>query len=306
MSTTRILEDPAHGFGGLLRAALPSLPGINLLPGVRKAPGPFSELAFTRPSVMVNREHAMAYASVCGFPAKDSVPLTYPHVLGFGLHMSIMTDPQFPYPAIGTVHLANSITGHRAIHPGEELMITARAESPRPHPKGVTVDFLTEVYAGEDLVWESTSTYLRRGVSTSLMTEAGTPTSASPTAAPELREATEEDAGATIQWRLPANLGRRYASVSGDHNPIHLSPLTARALGFRRQIAHGMWSLGRCVAAIENRLPEAVTVDVAFKKPIFLPGTVAFGLTTVAKQHSFSLTRPKDGSPHLIGRATPA
>ena len=41
--------------------------------------------------------------------------------------------------------------------------------------------------------------------------------------------------------------------MSGDHNPIHLHPLTAKALGYPRQLAHGMWSLARCVAALENR-----------------------------------------------------
>ena len=60
--------------------------------------------------------------------------------------------------------------------------------------------------------------------------------------------------------------------MSGDHNPIHLYPITAKALGFPRQIAHGMWTMARCVAALENRLPDAVRVDVAFKKPVLLPG----------------------------------
>ena len=78
-----------------------------------------------------------------------------------------------------------------------------------------------------------------------------------------------------VEWRLPADLGREYAAVSGDHNPIHLYPLTAKAFGFQRQIAHGMWSKARCVAAFENRLPDAATVEVEFKKPIFLPGKVA-------------------------------
>jgi acyl dehydratase len=97
--------------------------------------------------------------------------------------------------------------------------------------------------------------------------------------------------------------------VSGDHNPIHLHPLTAKALGFPRQIAHGMWSLARCVAALENRLPDEVTVDVAFKKPILLPGSVAFGATQVSDAearsgYAFSLTNPKTGAPHLAGRTT--
>ena len=105
-----------------------------------------------------------------------------------------------------------------------------------------------------------------------------------------------------MEWRLPADLGRTYASVSGDANPIHLYPLTARALGFPRQIAHGMWTLARCVAAIENRLPTAVTVEAAFKKPVFLPGTVAFAARQDDAGWTFALTSPKDGSPHLLGR----
>ena len=91
--------------------------------------------------------------------------------------------------------------------------------------------------------------------------------------------------------------------MSGDRNPIHLYPLTAKALGFPRQIAHGMWSKARCVAAIENRLPDAVRVDVAFKKPILLPGTVSFGVARIDDGHAFSLTSPKDGAPHLVGVA---
>jgi acyl dehydratase len=105
-----------------------------------------------------------------------------------------------------------------------------------------------------------------------------------------------------VTWRLGGDVGRRYAAVSGDHNPIHLYRLTARAFGFRSQIAHGMWSLARCVAALENRLPEAVTVEAAFRKPVFLPGTVAFGRDALDEGIAFSLTSPRDGSAHLVGR----
>jgi acyl dehydratase len=105
-----------------------------------------------------------------------------------------------------------------------------------------------------------------------------------------------------VSWRLAGDVGRRYAAVSGDHNPIHLYPLTAKALGFPRQIAHGMWSLARCVAAVENRLPDSVTVDATFKKPIFLPGTVAFGQDPTVGGIAFALTSPKNGAPHVVGR----
>jgi hypothetical protein len=271
----------------LVKAALPSVPVVNQLPGVKKASADgFEGLSKDRPPVTVERGHVDTYAAVCGFPTKDTVPLPYPHMLAFPLHMAIMTDPAFPAPAIGTVHLENSITRHRQIAVGEELAVSASVGPPQPHPKGTVYRFVTEVRAGDDLVWESTSTYLRRGKGDE-----------SAPSGPTFPDAPLSG----IVWKLPADLGRRYAAVSGDHNPIHLYPLTARALGFPRQIAHGMWSKARCVAALENRLPDAVRVDAAFKKPIILPGQVAFGSAPTNDGYAFSLSSPKSGAPHLAG-----
>ena len=277
--------------GTLLRAALPAVPGANLLPGVRKAPAAdFTGLAYQREGVVAERARVEADAAVCGFPRKDVVPLTFPHLLAFPLHMAIMSDAAFPYPAIGMVHVENAITAHRAIGVGEALDVTTEVGAARPHAKGVLLDFVTTASTDGGTVWESTSTYLRRG------------RSVDGDAAPGLVVADPPTGG--IEWRLPGDLGRTYAAVSGDSNPIHLYPLTAKALGFPRQIAHGMWTLARSVAAIENRLPDAVTVEVAFKKPVFLPGTVTFAARQGDAGWTVALTNPKDGSPHLVGRTT--
>jgi acyl dehydratase len=274
----------------LLKAALPSVPGVNLLPGVRKDPDADPSVLSAERTMAIDRGHAAAYAEVCGFQPKDAVPLPYPHVLAFPLHLELMARPAFPFPAVGAVHLENTITRHRPLFPGERVTVAARCSSPRPHPKGTLVDFRTEVRSGEEPVWESTSTYLRRsqgeGQSTSGLRLDSVPSG-------------------TVEWRLPGDLGRRYAAVSGDRNPIHLYALTAKALGFPRQIAHGMWSTARCVAALENRLPDVVRVEVAYKLPILLPGTVSFGMRAVGDGFDFGLTGPSDGSPHLVGRATP-
>jgi acyl dehydratase len=289
----RTLTAEPGGLATLVRAALPALPVVNRLPGIRKRPAAdFDGLAYSRADVVVARERVDAYAAVCGFPRKDVTPVTYPHLLAFPLHMAIMGDPAFPYPAIGMVHVENTITAHRPVGVGETLDVTTAVGAPRPHARGVLLDFVTTVTAGGEVAWESTSTYLRRGRSVEGepapgMTITGTPSGG-------------------IEWRLPADLGRRYAAVSGDANPIHLYPLTARALGFPRQIAHGMWTLARSVAAIENRLPDAVTVEVAFKKPVLLPATVAFAARQDDDRWSFAMTSPKDGSPHLLGRTSPA
>ena len=293
MTTPKTLTGEPGGLTTLVRAALPAVPGVNRLPGIRKGPaGEFTGLAYSRAAVVAERSRMDAYAAVCGYPRRDVVPVSFPHLLAFPLHMAIMGDPAFPYAAIGMVHVDNEITAHRAIGVGETLDVTTSVATPRPHAKGVLLDFTTTVTADGRTVWESTSTYLRRGRSVD-----GEP-------APGL--ALPDPPAGGVEWRLPADLGRAYAAVSGDANPIHLYPVTARALGFPRQIAHGMWTLARSVAAIENRLPEAVAVDVAFKKPVLLPSTVRYAAQQDDAGWSFAMTNPKDGAPHLLGRATPA
>lgn len=277
------------GLATLARAALPALPLVGQLPGVRKSGGPFHGMTVTRPPVTIARDQVDAYAEVCGFPAKDEVPLPYPHMLAFPLHMAILTDPAFPAPAIGTVHLENSITRRRPIAIGDTLEVATTVGPAQPHPKGTVFEFRTTAYAGEELVWESVSTYLRRGRGDASASWGSQFPDVSP--------------GGTV-WRLPADLGRRYASVSGDYNPIHLYPLTAKALGFNRQIAHGMWTKARCIAALENRLPAAVRVDVAFKKPVFLPSTVAFGSRPLDDGYAFTLGKAGSETVHLVGRTT--
>ena len=290
--TTREVTGAPATLPLLLKAALPVIPGVSMLPGVRKSGSTLPQLTLTRHDVPVDREHVAAYSEVCGFGLKDTVPLTYPHMLAFPLHMAIMTDGAFPFPAIGTVHLENSITQHRPLSAAEKLQVTVRPDALRKHPKGQVFDLLTEVHSGGELVWEETSTFLRRGRSDDAAADPG------------LR--LQDTAPSGIEWRLGGDLGRRYAGVSGDHNPIHLYGLMAKAFGFPRQIAHGMWSKARCVAMLDSRLPGAVRVDVAFKKPVLLPGTVAFGSRELDGNDgwAFSLTSPKDGAPHLLGRTS--
>lgn len=285
----RTIEGQPSSLPTMLKVALPVLPGVNLIPGVAKKGSSLPDLTLHRRDVAVDRAHVMAYAAVCGFEPSQTLPFTYPHMLAFPLHMGIMTDSSFPFPAIGTVHVGNSITRHREISPTEKLDLSASAVNLRPHPKGRVFDLVTTVTSGEETVWESTSNYLRVGKADK--------------SAPSEGEPFDLVAGTGTVWRLPGDLGRRYAAVSGDHNPIHLYPLTAKAFGFPRQIAHGMWTMARCVAALENRLPDAVRVDVAFKKPVLLPGTVVFGSTPIDDGFAFGLTSPS-GKPHLAGRTT--
>ncbi|UMG92296.1 MaoC/PaaZ C-terminal domain-containing protein [Nocardioides sp. TF02-7] len=281
---------PGGGTATMLKAALPVVPGVNQLPGVRKAGGDLPDLTLRREGVRVERGQVDRYAAVCGFPSKDVAPVPYLHMLAFPLHMALMTDPSFPFPAIGTVHLENAITQHRPVAVGETVSLELRARNLRASTKGRAFDMAVTATVGDEVVWESVSTYLRLGGGDKEHGDPGTSFPAVEATAPE--------------WRLPGDLGRRYAAVSGDHNPIHLYPLTAKAFGFPRHIAHGMWTKARCIAALENRLPDAVRVEVGFKKPVFLPGKVRFGAERTDAGWAFALTSPRSSAPHLLGRTT--
>lgn len=274
----------------MLKAALPAVPGVNQLPGIKKTGGALPDLVLERNDVVVERAAVDRYAAVCGFPTRDVAPVPYLHMLAFPLHMQLMTDAAFPFPAIGSVHLENTIVQHRPVAIGETVSLRLVADNLRNSTKGRAWDMNVTGTVGDEVVWESVSTYLRVGKGDKENGDPGMSLSS-------------VDAKGPV-WSLPDNLGRTYGAVSGDRNPIHLYPLTAKALGFPRHIAHGMWSKARCIAALENRLPDAVKVEVAFKKPIFLPGKAQFGADRTANGYDFTLVNPKSGAPHLLGRTT--
>ena len=292
------------------RAGAAMIPGASQLPFVGGGGRDVPELTLRLTDVEIDSARVADYGRVCGFALRDVVPPTYPHMLAFPLHLSLMTDPSFPFRAIGLVHIANRITQHRPIRSSERLRIDVSATPVEDHPRGKQFSLVTEVRAGDELVWEEVSTNLKRGSGGAGGSGSGSNGKApAPAPAPALPSA--EDLPVTATWSLPGGLGRRYASVSGDYNPIHVHPLSARLFGFPSAIAHGMWTKARCLAALEPRLPDAFTVDVAFKKPILLPGKVEFCEAAVSEAESgfaieFGVRNPRKGSSHLDGRVVGA
>lgn len=276
-----------------LRAALPALPGIGSLSRVRHSGDAAPDLTLTRNGVRVDADQLRQYEQVCGFAVGAAVPATYLHLTVFGLQMALMTDTTFPIAPMGAIHVANSITVHRRLDAEEEYDVSVAAADLRPHPRGRLIDLRSSAQVAGVPAWEETSTLLARGRNDSAARSTNV-----------LKDA-EPPAG-IVRWRLPSSLGRRYAAVSGDRNPIHLYAATAKAFGFPRQIAHGMWTMARCLAALQGRLPDAYTLEVAFKKPIPLPSTVVFGSRLGDGVIDFGVTANTDGAPHLVGRITEA
>lgn len=285
---------------------LPRVPGvgteiIRALAPTRRG-GPDGDLPARR--VMVtdleqDAERFAAYSRVCALTLRDTVPATWLHVLTFPLQVHLMAGSDFPLSLAGLVHVSNQMRLHRPVDVGERLTLSSSAADLRAHRSGTQVDLLGEARVGDEVVWTGRSTYLARG-----RRPAGSPVPEGPSAASRDTGSTPDQDGPVVPaqlWRLPADLGRQYAGVSGDVNPIHLTPLTAKAFGFPRTIAHGMWTHARALAALEGRVPRAYEVSVEFRKPVLLPSTVGFSFSRAGEGHAFRITSRDGSRVHLTG-----
>jgi hypothetical protein len=272
----------------MLRAAVTATPGLSSIRRNRRDAVEIPKLAVRCQNQSADLDRLVAYNRVLGFGLKATLPVTYPHILAFSLHLALLTDRRFPVPALGLVHINDSITQHRPLQTSERLDLDVRAANLRPHRRGQQFDVLTTATVAGSVVWEESTTLLRRG--------GGRP--------PDSVSRPEPFPVGPVQWRLPADLGRRYAAVSGDCNPIHLYGITARAFGFSRPIAHGMWSLARCLAQLDGRLSPSYTVEAAFGKPILLPARVGFAVAEEGSGLRFAVCDASRGTPHLSGTIT--
>jgi acyl dehydratase len=237
--------------------------------------GPIPHIAATARRL---RGDPAAYAEVCGLPASPMLPLCFPDMLCRGLQLAVLTDPAFPVPLLGIVHVRQRIEQRRGIAADEPLSGHVWVEGHRPARRGGELDMHTVVSNGEEALWHGVTTILSRDLPR-LPQE---PTQ-EPTQKPGQNKASKTDIVFQHQrstaWTVPEDLGRRYARVSGDVNPIHHYAWTAKLFGFKRAIAHGWWTLARCLAEMDvssDTWPGVLSVDARFLSPVSLPSTVWF------------------------------
>jgi acyl dehydratase len=235
-----------------------------------------------------------AYRRVCGFAADGKLPITYPHVMTTPLHMAVLTSDAFPIRLLGLVHVRNEIISHRPIGQDEALDVLCSLPAHRETDRGQEFDFSTTANVGGTEVWSETSTFLARRRSDR---GGGSARSAPKPPGDETPAAVQ-----TTSWHADADIGRRYASVSGDYNLIHISDLTARLFGFQRAIAHGLWSLARTAAELRPRLAsDGVKLSAEFKLPILLPAWVTLQSWTSDSGIAFALKDAQGEKPHITG-----
>jgi acyl dehydratase len=202
--------------------------------------------------------------------------------------MSLVTGFDFPFAAMGSVHTENHITQYRPIGVTDTVDVNVHAENLREHRRGLLVDVITDVSVGNERAWHQVTTFLHQQ-RTSLSDEPKPPPQKQPKLPPP-----------NGVLSISAGQIRRYASVGGDHNPIHTNPIAAKLFGFPTVIAHGMFTAAAVLRTVEGQLPDAVQYSVRFAKPVVLPAKANLYVKRVANGWNLALRNSK-GQPHLTG-----
>ena len=274
------------GLQNLIRAAagaLPFVPRGDTLP----------ERTLIAENLAIDAANVAAYAKVTGLRFGDAVPLTYPFALTFPSVMSLVTGFDFPFAAMGSVHVENHVTQYRPILVTDTVSVRVHAANLREHRRGLLVDIVTDVNVGNETAWHQVTTFLHQQ-KTSLSDEPKAPPQKQPKLGPPN----------AVLHITPGQI-RHYASVSGDHNPIHTNPIAAKLFGFPTVIAHGMFSAAAVLANIEGRLPDAVRYSVKFAKPVVLPARAGLYVDRGSDGWELTLRHLSKGDPHLIGTVAP-
>lgn len=246
-----------------------------------------------------DHQHVAAYNALCGFPRADQVAMTYPQVLATPLYLNLMTRPGFPLPLMGLVHVRNRIECRRALALDESFDISVALGASREVRAGLELDLAIVVSElGGEQLWKATMTVLKRGV----RADDGQPALSGPK--PNLVDATPADTGVAqyLTIRAPEDTGRRYARISQDYNPIHLHAATAKLFGFKRAIAHGLWSKARVLAELQPKLASLPRLfEVQFRQPLLLPGRATLRYVQEPARVDFALLEASGSKVHLNG-----
>nr|WP_258727278.1 MaoC/PaaZ C-terminal domain-containing protein [Cellulomonas sp. NS3] len=305
-----------------------------------RGPVDLPEVAYLVAGVQADATHLTAYQHLLGETASDVLPAGFVHVLAFPVATAVMARPDFPLPLAGLVHLTNEVSQHVPLRLGQAVDVRAWAQGLAAHRTGTTVELVTEVRLagaarelGEGPVaWRGVSTYLARGmhlVRAGAGADGGGVTGgvggSDGARGDDARDGGARGGGAadgggaqarpafvppvpTARWELDAGTGRRYAAVSGDRNPIHLSAVSAKALGFPRAIAHGMYTAARALATVGAERGDAFTWSVEFAKPVLLPGSVAVRVAADGAPgdgYTYAGWHARTGKLHLTGSVRP-
>ena len=280
-----ILTHPPKTFGMYCKALFNRRAGLKV--------GELIPKLYTSFSLNIDQGWTKRYLDICGWSISNPLylPLTAPQVLAAPLHTYLLTHRLFPVSPLGIVHAANEIVCHQPIPVTAQLTFTIWTGDTRWRERGFEFDLHTSVTAdgSQSPNWLARTVIFR---STQKRQTSRGKSSATPSIL----------LGTSHELQLAKDLGRRYAPIAGDHNPIHLYPITAQLFGFKRPIVHGMWTLARslCLVDPSTQHLKTGTLSVRFKRPLLLPHT-ATSILSIHEDHTCFQVLDERGRSSLEG-----
>jgi acyl dehydratase len=255
------------------------------------------------------RERVEAYRTVCGGTQSEYLPVAYPHVLATPVQLALMSSSAFPVRLMGLVHLRNHIEVQRPMRIDEAGSIRVWIDGHRDTDRGQEFDINTRVDVDGRAVWSEICVFMARRLtrdaskrtSARILAGEGIPAPDAEAVKPPSPESVR-----VAKVEADEDIGWRYARVAGDFNPIHLSRIGARMFGFDQPIAHGMWSMARCLAALDSRTFDVPRrVDVVFKRPVTIPAPLTLETWHAPDGAGFALKGTGKGKMHVAGSVVP-
>lgn len=256
----------------------------------------------------IDPTHLMAFHHICSIPLHPDAcihPL-YPHLLAAALHAQLITHQDFPYAPAGLIHVRNSITVHAPMTPNMELEVRVAFGDLTPVKRGLEFELLTHISCGTHVLWEERTTVLvpqhMKRTSHTKKNSYGQNDSTQTYDSKNVENVCPKTTRSVI-LDVPVQQGRKFACVSGDFNPIHLHTMSAKLFGFKRAIAHGVWTLGRTLGEIHDDLMEPpYIIENRFLRPVYLPSSILLQQWRGAQGLEFKIINPTSHIPHMKGR----
>jgi hypothetical protein len=209
--------------------------------------------------------------------SKSEIPPLFPYALLTHLQFSIVNDKNFPFSPFGLIHKTENIHCLKPLVSGlweARMMI----DNYKVIETGVEIDFKTELKINGEVHWTSVTKAFKKLKQGSKKN----------------REESQSQSQKVL-WQLPSGLGRKYGLVSLNIDPIHMFNSTAKLMGHKSAIIHGMWTVARGLSEMGS-ISYPMNLKAKFLSPIYLPSNVFF----VPSQNGFSIHAENDKLVHLV------
>lgn len=247
-----------------LAPALPSVLGLL----IHRRPGLSDLRAMPRierqvQQARIDADWLRSYRACTGLPPwqEGGVPPLALQIAAAPLHLAIMADRAFPFRPLGIVHQSQHIQQWSEIDATASIDLVAHSTGAREERRGISFGLVTEARVEQALVWRSEV----RVLSITRKAGPGGPRGS------DSAEFQALQATASAFFDVPESIGRTYARLSGDPNPVHVHALLARLFGFPRAIAHGTWTLARALVASGLPVVPPYVLEAGFRSPVELP-----------------------------------